>query len=137
MRFILLVAGAAATGALSAVGIQTVFPQGTAQAVKAVGDSVADFKLADLNPVRAAYDKVAREIASPDPAGRLGLPPGSPVTAKPIDPTIFKPFKIDNEGIQRAWAQDINRRVQQDMNRARDWQAFGRNPAGWRGPPPH
>jgi hypothetical protein len=31
----------------------------------------------------------------------------------------------------------MNRRVQLDISRARDFQAYGRNPMGWHGVPPH
>jgi hypothetical protein len=140
MRFVLLVVGATATGALSAAGIQAMFPQTTQTfaAVTALGGNVSDFKLRDLNPLTHIYNYVAREITSGDPGRRLGLPTGSPITVKPIDWGALNPgFTIDTKGIQRAWAEDMNRRVQQDIGRARDFQAYGRNPMGWHGIPPH
>ena len=60
------------------------------------------------------------------------------VTVTAILINILNPkLSIDTKGIQRAWAADMNRRIQQDIGRARDFQAFGRNPMGWHGPPPH
>jgi hypothetical protein len=140
MRFVLLVVGATATGALSAAGIQTMFPQTkeTFAAVTALGGNVADFKLGDLNPLTHVYNYVAQQITSGEPARRLALPTAPPITVKPIDWGAIKPgFTIDSKEIQRAWATDINRRVQQDIARARDFQAYGRNPMGWHGIPPH
>jgi hypothetical protein len=137
MRFVLLVAGATATGALSAAGIQTMFPQTqqTFAAVTALGGNVADFKLGDIDPLKA-YEDVKRRITSGQPA--ISFPPSPPMTVNPINMDAFKQgFTIDTQGIQRAWAADINRRVQQDIARARDFQAYGRNPMGWHGPPPH
>jgi hypothetical protein len=137
MRFVLLVVGATATGALSAAGIQTMFPQTkqTFDAVTALGGNVADFKLGDINPLKA-YEDVKRRITSGQPA--ISFPTSPPMTVNPINMDALRPaFTIDNQAIQRAWAADINRRVQQDIVRARDFQAYGRNPMGWHGIPPH
>jgi hypothetical protein len=138
MRFVLLVVGATATGALSAAGIQTMFPQTqqTFAAVTALGGNVADFKLGDINPLKA-YEDVKRRITSGDPG--FSLPTSPQIGFKgPINIDAFnRGFTIDEKAIQRAWAADMNRRVQQDIARARDFQAYGRNPTGWHGIPPH
>jgi hypothetical protein len=137
MRFVLLVVGATATGALSAAGIQTMFPQTqqTFAAVTALGGNVADFKLGDINPLKA-YEDVKRRITSGEPA--VSFPTSTPITVGPINMDALRPkFTIDEKAIQRAWASDMNRRVQQDIARARDFQAYGRNPTGWHGIPPH
>jgi hypothetical protein len=137
MRFVLLVVGATATGALSAVGIQTMFPQTTQTfaAVTALGGNVADFKIGEINPVKA-YEDVKRRITSGEPA--ISFPTSPPIAVGPINMDALRPkFTIDAKAIQRAWAADMNRRVQQDIARARDFQAYGRNPMGWHGIPPH
>jgi hypothetical protein len=140
MRFVFLVAGATATGALSAAGIQTMFPQTaqTFQAVTALGGNVADFKLGDINPVKA-YEEVRRQITSGQPAVSFPISAPTPsYTFKPIDIGNLKTtLTIDTKQFERAWAADINRRVQQDLARARDFQVYGRNPMGWHGIPPH
>jgi hypothetical protein len=139
MRFIIFVAGAAATGALSVSAIQTFAPQTaqTFQAVRALGGDLTNFKLSEINPVKA-YEAVVRQITS----GRAGAPislPSSPIfNTAPINPDSFRPsFKIDDREIQRAIAAGINSRIQQDIRRAQDLAAYGRNPMGWHGPPPH
>jgi hypothetical protein len=137
MRFVLLVVGATATGALSAAGIQTMFPQTTQTfaAVTALGGNVADFKLGEINPLKA-YEDVKRRITSGEPA--LSFPTSSPIAAGRINTEALRPkFTIDEKAIQRSIAAGINSRVQQDIARARDFQAYGRNPMGWHGVPPH
>ena len=140
MRFVLLVVGATATGALSAAGIQTMFPQTkqTFAAVTALGGNVADFKLGDINPVKA-YEEVRRQITSRQPAVAFPISAPTPSYAfKPIDIGNLKTtLTIDTKQFERAWAADMNRRVQQDIARARDFQVYGRNPMGWHGIPPH
>jgi hypothetical protein len=137
MRFVFLVAGATAFGGLSGVGIQTMFPQTkeTFAAVTALGGNVADFKLGEINPLKA-YEDVRRQITSGQPA--VSFPTSPTPTFKPIDiGNLRNTFTIDTKQFQRAWASDMNRRVQQDIARARDFQAYGRNPTGWHGIPPH
>jgi hypothetical protein len=137
MRFVLLVVGATATGALSAAGIQTMFPQTTQTfaAVTALGGNVADFKIGEINPLKA-YEDVKRRITSGEPA--LSFPTSPPITAGRINVDALRPkFTIDEKAIQRSIAAGINSRVQQDIARARDFQAYGRNPMGWHGVPPH
>ena len=62
----------------------------------------------------------------------------SPIAAGRINTEALRPkFTIDEKAIQRSIAAGINSRVQQDIARARDFQAYGRNPMGWHGVPPH
>ena len=138
MRFVILVAGAAATGALSVSAIQTFVPQTaqTFQAVRALGGDLRDFKLSDINPVRA-YEEVVRQITSGNPRP-ISFPTSPTFNMTPINPNSFRPsFKLDDRDIQRAVAAGINSRIQQDIRRAQDLAAYGRNPMGWHGPPPH
>jgi hypothetical protein len=39
--------------------------------------------------------------------------------------------------VQRAIASGFNARIGQDIRRAQDIAAYGRNPMGWHGAPPH
>jgi len=142
MRFVLLVAGATATGALCGGGIGTVFPQTKEMfaAVTALGGDWSNFSVT-LNPIRATYDYVVREVTTGDPSRRLNFQT-SPMPSLNLNPVnvdaLTRPqFKVDNDFIKRAAAAGINSRIQQDMNRARDFQAYGRNPMGWHGAPPH
>ena len=140
MRFVLLVAGATAMGGLSGVGIQKMFPQTqqTFAAVTALGGNVADFKLGEINPLKS-YEEVKRQITSGQPTVSFPISAPTPsITFKPGEIGNLNPsFAIDTKQFERAWASDINRRVQQDIQRARDFQAYGRNPMGWHGVPPH
>ena len=68
MRFFVLVAAAAVTGAVSVVSFKTLFPQQHAAvvtAVRAAGDSASKFRLSDLNPIRRNYDSVISQVTSP------------------------------------------------------------------------
>jgi hypothetical protein len=140
MRFVFLLLGATATGALSATAIQHIFPN-TAQtfaAVRALGGDMADFKISEINPVKA-YQDVMQKITSGEMGGPITFPSAPEFKAPTINPDLFKPhtIQIDNDKIQRAIAAGINSRIQQDIRRAQDLAAYGRNPMGWHGVPPH
>jgi hypothetical protein len=80
LRFFVLVAAAAVTGAASVVALPKLFPgyyASTVAAIRSVGAEAAQFRLADLNPLRADYDYVAREIASP--SRKLDFPTTPPI----------------------------------------------------------
>jgi hypothetical protein len=140
MRFVFLLLGTTATGALSASAIQHMFPQ-TAQtfaAVRALGGEVADFKIGDINPVKA-YQDVMQKIAAGELGGPIKFPSSPDLKPMSINPELFKPhtIQIDNDKMQRAIASGINSRIQQDIRRAQDMAAYARNPMGWHGVPPH
>src|SRR5215471_18342419 len=132
MRFVILVASAAATSALSVSAIQTMIPQTaqTFQAVRALGGDLTDFKLSEINPVKA-YEEVVRQITYGNPRP-ISFPTSPTFNMTPINPNSFKPpFKLDDKEIQRAVSAGINSRIQQDIRRAQDLAAYGRNPMGW------
>ena len=138
MRFVLLVVGATAVGAAGGGGIQVMFPQ-TKQmfaAVTALGGNPADVKVGEINPVKA-YEDVRRQITSGQPS--VTFPQAPTYNFSPLNLGSFKPpaFKIDEEQMRRAVAAGINSRVQQDIRRAQDFQAYARNPRAWHGIPPH
>jgi hypothetical protein len=136
MRFVVLVVGAAAAGALSATAIQTMMPQTapTFAAVKALGGNLADFKITDINPAKAYRDVVAK-ITSGEP--QIALPTSPPIELRRLGPDDLKPVKIDDTAIKRAIAAGISSQVDQNIRRMQDLQAYGRNPTGWHGAPPH
>ncbi len=137
MRFVVLIAGATAVGGLSGVAIQKMFPQTaqTFQAVRALGGDVANFKIGEINPLKA-YQDVVQQITSGKPA--VVLPPAPTFNMTPISPDALRsPFKIDNNAIRRSIAAGINSQVQQDIRRAQDLAAYTRNPMAWHGAPPH
>ena len=138
MRFAILVVGGLATGALSVGAARTVVPQNSQmfQAVRALGGDVAGFKIADVNPLKA-YEDVRHRIAS----GNLGAPinfgSATPVSLpKPGELSLGNTIHIDDAAIRRAVAAGINSRIQQDIRRGQDLQAYGRNPMAWHGAPP-
>jgi hypothetical protein len=45
-------------------------------------------------------------------------------------------FKIDDQAIRQAFASDMNRRLQPEIQRAQELAAYGKNPIGWHGIPP-
>ena len=139
MRFIILVAGAAATGALSVSAIQTFVPQTaqTFQAVRALGGDLRDFKLSEINPLNKAYEEVVRQITSGN-TQPIPFPASPTFNMTPINPNFLGPsFRFDDMQFQRAIAAGVNSRIQLDIRRAHDLAAYGRNPMRWHGPPPH
>ena len=139
MRFIVLVAGAAATGALSVSAVQTMIPQmaQSFQAVRALAGDLRDFKLSEINPLNKAYEEVVRQITSGN-TRPIPFPTSPTFNMTPINPNFLRPsFKFNDMQFQRAIAAGINSRIQQDIRRAQDLAAYGRNPMGWHGPPPH
>jgi hypothetical protein len=89
MRFLVLVAAAAVAGAASVVALPKIFPgyqASMAAALRSASTEVAQFRLADLNPLRWDYDYVQRQIVSPD--RKLDFPTAAPVV---VDPSKMLP----------------------------------------------
>jgi hypothetical protein len=135
MRFVFLVAGAAATGALSTSAITTFAPQTaqTFQAAIALGGDLRNFKV-DINPIGKVYQYVMQQVTSGQPG--VSWPQGPGLTMQPIDVSKLG-FKIDEQEIQRFNAQGMASQIQDNTRRMQDISAYMRNPAGWRGLPPH
>jgi hypothetical protein len=89
VRFVVLVVGGVATGALSVGAVQTMVPQNGQmfQAVHALGSSVPSVKLTDINPLNA-YDAVKRQITSGNIGNSLSL--GGPSPAVPGTISLHK-----------------------------------------------
>jgi hypothetical protein len=147
MRLVILVAGGLAAGALSVGAARTMAPQSSPmlqssqmfQAVRALGGNLADFKITDINPLKA-YENVKRQITSGNLGGSLNLGSGTPVVTsfpKIGDLSSINTFHMDDAAMKRAIAAGINSRVQQDIRRAQDMSAYARNPTAWHGVPPH
>jgi len=139
LRFLFMVVAAVALGALSAVGIQKLYPQ-SGQAfdnVFALGGDAAQFRVASANPIREIYDDVIKKITTPG-YGASTFVSRSPVQFPDWRPLqMTKPFEIDQKAIQRAIAAGINADIQRNYQRSQDLIQYGRNPMGWHGPPPH
>ena len=146
MRLAILVAGGLAAGALSVGAARTMAPQNSPmfqnsqmfQAVRALGGNLADFKIADINPLKA-YENVKRQITSGNLGGSFNLGSGTPVVTsfpKVGDLSLGNKMHFDDAAMKRAMAAGINSSVQQSIRRSQDISAYGRNPAGWHGAPP-
>jgi hypothetical protein len=138
MRFVLFVVVAAATGAVSMTAMQTLVPTNAPlrEAVQALGGQWAAFRLADYNPL-TAYRKVAAEISKP---GTTSMPYIGTTSVPSIQVTgpLFKPYEYKPDpGLQRATSAGIGARAAQEIRRAQDITAYGRNPTRWHGVPPH
>jgi hypothetical protein len=140
MRLAILVAGGLATGALSVGAVRTLVPPNAQmfQAVRALGGDAASVRIGDINP-RKAYEDVKRQIASGNLGGSLNFGSATPVSAfrKVGDLSLGTKYHMDEAAMQRAIGAGINSRVQQDIRRAQDLSAYGRNPMAWHGAPPH
>jgi hypothetical protein len=140
MRLAILVVGGLATGALSVGAVRTLVPPNAQmfQAVRAVGGDPASFKIGDINPLKA-YDDVKRQITSGNLGGSINFGSATPVSSFPevSDLSLGNKLHMDDAAMRQAIAAGINSRVQQDIRRAQDLSAYGRNPTAWHGAPPH
>jgi hypothetical protein len=139
MRFAFLVAGGVAAGALSVGGVRTLVPPNAQmfQAVRALGGNMADFKLGDIDPLKA-YEDVRRQITSGNLSGSLNLGSAPQITfSKPGTLSIGSKMQPDDGVMRRAIAAGINSQIQQSNRRMDEMSGYTRNPAGWHGMPPH
>jgi len=139
MRFSILVAGGVATGALGVGAVQTMVPQNsqTFQAVRALGGDPANFKIPDINPLKA-YQDVKRQITSGNLGGSINFGSVTPLGFSKVgDLSLGNKIHIDDASMRRAIGAGINSRVQRDVRRAQDLSAYSRNPMAWHGAPPH
>lgn len=137
MRFAFLVAGGVAAGALSVGGVRTLVPPNAQmfQAVRALGGNMADFRLGDIDPLKA-YEDVKRQITSGNLSGSLSLGSG-PQAYKLSELSVGHKVQLDDGAMRRAIAAGINSQIQQGNRRMEDMSAYARNPAAWHGMPPH
>src|SRR5262249_1825253 len=103
MRFVLLVIGAAATGALSVTGVRTMTTGG-------------------LNPLNAGYDPVAQQTAL---RRAVDAPAQQVVTVGPSSFDTGPVLYLDGGPVQRTWEWDIRRRTHYDMAPARNFVHHG------------
>jgi hypothetical protein len=118
--------------------LQTLVPGNASvfEAVRAFGGDPASFKLSDINPVKA-YQDVIREVTSGRSAGALKFDT-KPLPSFKLTGPLFKPYEYKPDpGVQRAISAGIGARIGQDIRRAQDISAYGRNPMAWHGVPPH
>jgi hypothetical protein len=138
MRFVILVVGATASGALSVGAVRTMVPQNAQmfQAVRALGGNLADIKIADINPLKA-YEQVKQKITSGDFGAPRDFGASAPVQWPKLgDAALGANFQFDQAAAQRGIAAGIVSRTQQDLRHMEDLRNYGRNPAGWHGAPP-
>jgi hypothetical protein len=138
VRFVLLIVGCVAVGAMSAGVIQTVYPQAaeTVAAVRAMGSGLgsglSDFRLADLTPIGWAYRYVMHQVTSGE--SRVVLHHEPLPTFKPV---ALDQYRIDPREIQRSIDAGFSRQVQDNIRRTQDMSAWMRSPPAFHGPPPH
>src|ERR1700726_3677816 len=104
MRFAILVVGGVAAGAVSVGGVRTMVPSNAPmfQAVRALGGDMADFKLGDINPLKA-YEDVKRQITSGNLSGSLNLGSAPQITFSKLgDLSVGSKMHIDEASIRRA-----------------------------------
>jgi hypothetical protein len=139
MRFAFLVAGGVAAGALSVGGVRTLVPPNAQmfQAVRALGGDMAEFKLGDIDPLKA-YENVRRQITSGNLSGSLNLGSAPQITFSKLgDLSVGNKMQLDDGAIRRAIGAGISSQIQQSNRRMEEMSGYTRNPAGWHGMPPH
>ena len=101
---------------------------------------MADFKISDINPLKA-YEDVKRQITSGNLASSLNLGSGPSFTKldfpKIGDLSLGSKMQFDEAAMKRAMSAGINSSIQQNFRRMEDISAYSRNPMAWHGPPPH
>ncbi|HEY6257742.1 MAG TPA: hypothetical protein VIY51_18325 [Xanthobacteraceae bacterium] len=122
--------------------VQNMIPQNSQMfsAVRALGGNVSNFKLADINPLKA-YETVRQEITSGHIGDSLNLGSSKPLASvsfpKIENLGLGNKLKIDEGQFKRAWASGMASQIQQNNRRMEDMSAFARNPGAWHGMPPH
>ena len=138
MRFAILIVAGAGVGALAAFAIPMSAIQSASSTMETYGAAAGRIPhdLADLNPIRMAYDLVAQRIREGNTPEQLGFKPSS-VTFKPIEmPTSsfdFRQNRYSGNGLYSGMAAQI----EQNNRRMEDMRIYAQNPAAWHGAPPH
>jgi hypothetical protein len=137
MRIVTWIIGAAAIGALSGGAAATLFPSAqVAQAMQALGVDFSKFTIADLNPIRAAYDVVLAKVQTGMTPEELGLH-SSPIVVAAPDPKNWPSVGFTlGPSMRNGWTQTLTAQTREFNNRMGDMRSYAGNPAGWRGPPP-
>jgi hypothetical protein len=136
MRSLIWFVGAA-IGAVAGGATATVFPPSRiAEATQALGVDLSGITIADLNPIRAAFDVAKTRVQAGATPEELGFHP-SPVVLTTPDPKTWPGagFTV-NPGMQNGWSQTAVQQTQSFNNRMEDMRNYARNPAGWHGAPP-
>jgi hypothetical protein len=134
MRLMLWFAGAA-VGAVSGAAAANFFPP--EQAARALGLDLSGFTIADLNPIRAAFDLVKTRVQAGTTPEDLGFH-GSPVVVTMPDPKNWPGPSFTLDPSQRnGWAQTAAQQTRAFNNHMEDIRNYAHNPAGWHGVPPH
>lgn len=109
-------------------------PEVTLQAIRALGGDPEKVTSGEINPIRAAYDVVVKQITAPDNPERLGLRT-SPVPT-PDFSAVQKLMAKPPPNMQNGFPSSIGLQAQQFNNRMEDLRNYARNPGGWHGAPP-
>jgi hypothetical protein len=139
MRLVILIIGGVAIGAGSVSGVRTILPHmggSMSDAVRALGGNPGSIKLDDINinPLKA-YEDVKRQITSGQATAPFNVSSPTPTSFTSLGK--INTFHIDEAAMKRAMAASAAARIEQNYQRSQDLAAYGRNPMGWHGPPPH
>jgi hypothetical protein len=148
MRFVLLVVGGAAIGALSVGGVRTMVPQNSpmlqavqsqmSQAVHALGGDMSGLGDININPLKA-YEDVRHQIASSNFGAPIDFGSMKPISFPKVDVSnlgLGNKLHLDEGAMKRAMVSGWSSQIQQNNNRMQDISAYSRNPTGWHGAPP-
>ncbi len=128
----------AALGAAAGGATATVLPLAQiSQTMRGLGVDLSGVTVADLDPLRAAYDLVNGKVQAGVTPDELGFHP-SPVTLTWPDAKAWPGagFSLD-PGMRNGWARTAEQQTRDFNNRMEDMRNYARSPAGWHGPPPH
>jgi hypothetical protein len=148
MRFVVLVVGGTAIGALSAGGVRTMVPQNSrmlqamqshmSQAVHALGGDMGKLGDININPLKA-YEDVRHRIASSNFGSPIEIGSMKPISFSKVDISslgLGKKPHFDDGAMKRAMVSGWSSQIQQNNIRMQDISAYSRNPMGWHGAPP-
>ena len=135
MKFVLMLVGAALTGALATVAVPPILvgpaTDGLRQLVSSSG--LTQIHLTELNPLRAIYDYEQQQIRTGLTPEHLGIH-SSAITLSPITLPPPASLKLD---LSRAYEAQAESQIQQNDRRMQAMQSYMNNPSQWSGPPPN
>jgi hypothetical protein len=135
MKFVLMLVGAALTGALATVAVPPILvgpaTDGLRQLVSSSG--LTQIHLTELNPLRAIYDYEQQQIRTGMTPEQLGLH-SSAITLSPMKLGPPQTLKLD---LSRAFEAQAESQIDQSIRHSQTMQAYTNNPSAWSGPPPN
>jgi len=126
MKFVVLVAAVAVVAAAAVSALPPTL-------VSTVAADLRQFRLVDLNPLRAVFDYEQRQIQTPMTPEALGFH----TSTMKLTPMSLTPPASLGLNLGQSFDPQAQYEIQQNNQRVQDMQAYMHDPAHWVGPPPN